>query len=53
VWILLPALGTDWRWLTGRGDSPWYPSARLFRQDATAGWASLVDEVAAELRART
>lgn len=31
VWILLP-LDPDFRWLLGRSDSPWYPSARLFRQ---------------------
>ena len=32
VWVLLPALGTDWRWFTGRTDSPWYPGVmRLFR----------------------
>ena len=30
VWILLPHAPT-WRWLLRRGDSPWYPSARLFR----------------------
>jgi hypothetical protein len=30
VWILLPH-AADWRWLTGREDSPWYPTVRLFR----------------------
>jgi tetratricopeptide (TPR) repeat protein len=33
VWILLP-FNNDWRWLQHRGDSPWYPSARLFRNFA-------------------
>lgn len=32
LWLMLPAVA-DWRWLTERDDSPWYPTARLFRQD--------------------
>ena len=36
VWILLPFI-PDWRWLLDRDDSPWYPTARLFRQDETRG----------------
>lgn len=36
VWILLP-YHADWRWMRGRSDSPWYPTARLFRQQAGAG----------------
>jgi hypothetical protein len=30
VWTLLPRQ-CDWRWMDDRGDSPWYPSMRLFR----------------------
>jgi len=41
VWILLPAV-PDWRWLLGRNDSPWYPTARLFRQAARGDWESVV-----------
>jgi len=37
VWILLP-LAADWRWLVARDDSPWYPTARLFRQQARHLW---------------
>jgi Tfp pilus assembly protein PilF len=48
VWILLPAL-PDWRWLLDRDDSPWYPSARLFRQTRPGQWASVIDQVAAAL----
>jgi len=48
VWILLPAVA-DWRWLLGRRDSPWYPSARLFRQQKAGDWATLLRRVSAEL----
>jgi len=41
VWVLLP-LCPDWRWLTEREDSPWYPTARLFRQPAIGDWESVV-----------
>ena len=45
VWILLAA-PADWRWLTARDDSPWYPSARLFRQQSAGEWTPVVAEVA-------
>jgi tetratricopeptide (TPR) repeat protein len=48
VWILLPA-NPDWRWLLERSDSPWYPTARLFRQKTDGDWSSVIDEVCAEL----
>lgn len=45
-WILLASTGTDWRWLRGRDDSPWYPnSVRLFRQDAGSSWSAVIDAV--------
>jgi hypothetical protein len=46
VWVLLPFI-PDWRWLLDRDDSPWYPTARLFRQDDSRRW----DGVFARLRA--
>jgi hypothetical protein len=49
VWILLPYRGLDWRWMTARADSPWYPGARLFRQPKIGDWHSVIREVAAEL----
>jgi hypothetical protein len=49
VWILLP-YNPDWRWLLDRDDSPWYPSARLFRQQQIGNWAGVIDQVKNELR---
>jgi len=48
LWLLLPAVG-DWRWLTGRNDSPWYPTARLFRQPRPGDWPGVISGVAREL----
>ena len=40
VWIALPHRA-DWRWFLDRDDSPWYPTARLFRQARRGDWASV------------
>jgi tetratricopeptide (TPR) repeat protein len=49
-WVLLPAAGTDWRWLRERTDTPWYPEVmRLFRQTKTGDWAAAIAEVAQAL----
>jgi tetratricopeptide (TPR) repeat protein len=48
VWVLLQYVA-DWRWLRGRSDNPWYPTARLFRQPKIDDWASVVGQVEREL----
>ena len=44
VWTLLPH-HADWRWLSGRCDSPWYPTMRLFRQPRPGEWSAVIDDV--------
>jgi hypothetical protein len=48
VWLLL-AFAPDWRWLLDRTDSPWYPTVRLFRQQARGQWAPVIQRVAQTL----
>jgi hypothetical protein len=48
VWLLLPFM-PDWRWLMEREDSPWYPTARLFRQRERGNWREVVERVRAAL----
>ena len=48
VWTLLP-FAPDWRWMTGRSDSPWYPSMRLYRQQRRKDWAEVLQRVRADL----
>jgi tetratricopeptide (TPR) repeat protein len=44
VWVLLPWV-PDWRWQLGRQDSPWYASARLFRQPRADDWNAVLEDV--------
>ena len=46
---LMTSVAPDWRWLLARDDSPWYPTARLFRQPAAGDWATPVARIRAEL----
>jgi len=45
VWIMLSQYALDWRWLLNRDDSPWYSTARLFRQPTMGDWKSVTDKV--------
>jgi ADP-heptose:LPS heptosyltransferase len=49
VWVLLHN-SPDWRWLLDREDSPWYPTARLFRQSTPGNWQNVVTRLEQELR---
>ena len=49
-WLMLPDYRTDWRWLTERPDSPWYPGMRLFRQARSGAWPEVIDDVAVALQ---
>lgn len=50
VWALVPSNhGRLWYWFLERSDSPWYPSAQLFRQDRAAGWLPTIATVAEKL----
>jgi ADP-heptose:LPS heptosyltransferase len=40
--LLVPGFATDWRWLHGRSDSPWYPKHRLFRGSVDGDWTKAV-----------
>jgi hypothetical protein len=48
VWILLPHLA-DWRWMEKVETTPWYPTARLFRQESPGDWEGVLGRVSAEL----
>jgi len=45
VWVMLSQYALDWRWLLDRDDSPWYVTARLFRQPKMGDWASVTDKI--------
>ncbi len=49
AWTLLK-FAPDWRWLLERGDCPWYPTMRLFRQRRTGDWSETIHETAQALR---
>jgi len=48
TWVLLSQVA-DWRWLLDRADSPWYPTARLYRQRVRGEWSEVLERVAADL----
>jgi tetratricopeptide (TPR) repeat protein len=48
VWIL-NRFDTDWRWLLDRTDSPWYPTAKIYRQNTAGNWDSVLQRVKTDL----
>jgi tetratricopeptide (TPR) repeat protein len=48
LWVLLP-YSPDWRWMMGRSDSVWYPTARLFRQQSDQSWPQVITQINKEL----
>jgi len=48
TWVLLD-VNPHWVWMTGRSDSPWYPSIRLYRQQTHGQWAPVLEQVARDL----
>ncbi|MEY4210904.1 MAG: hypothetical protein RLZ92_1285 [Pseudomonadota bacterium] len=48
LWLLLP-YAPDYRWMLDRDDTPWYPTAKLFRQSKTANWEYLINQIRDEL----
>jgi tetratricopeptide (TPR) repeat protein len=48
LWLLL-SYAADWRWIRGRTDSPWYPTAKLYRQPKRDDWQSVIAAVGADL----
>jgi tetratricopeptide (TPR) repeat protein len=49
TWIMIPAIAPDWRWMLNREDTPWYPTARLFRQKTPGDWKDVVERIAEQL----
>jgi hypothetical protein len=49
VWIL-NRYDTCWRWMLERADSPWYPTARLYRQEAMGNWDGVIQRVLGDLK---
>ena len=48
TWLLLSQV-PDWRWLLERGDSPWYPTMKLYRQQSLGDWSGVLERVRADL----
>jgi len=48
IWLALPFM-SNWRWLRNRNNCPWYPTMRLFRQQAAGDWTSVFSTIRDEL----
>ncbi|HMA61621.1 MAG TPA: tetratricopeptide repeat protein [bacterium] len=49
TWILLPR-NSDWRWFDNKTKTPWYPTAKLFRQEEQSNWESVFEKVRMNLK---
>ena len=49
VW-LMNRFESEWRWMRGREDTPWYPTMRIFHQQEPGDWAGVVRRIAAALQ---
>ncbi|HEX4793403.1 MAG TPA: tetratricopeptide repeat-containing glycosyltransferase family protein [Humisphaera sp.] len=49
TWVLIP-FAPDWRWMTRRNNTPWYPTMRLFRQPRPGDWKTAIEQIARELQ---
>jgi hypothetical protein len=45
TWVMLSHYALDWRWMLNRDSSPWYSTARLFRQPSMGNWTSVTDKI--------
>jgi len=52
TWLMLAA-DCDWRWMRDRSDSPWYPTMRLYRQEAPGDWRSVIRAVTTDVAKRS
>ena len=50
TWIMLNNYAPCWRWLLNRDDTPWYATARLFRQPQMGDWATVVERIRLHLK---
>jgi hypothetical protein len=50
TWIMLNNYAPCWRWLLKRDDTPWYATARLFRQPRMGDWATVVEKIRLHLK---
>ena len=48
--LLVPSISTDWRWMRGRDDSPWYSGHRLFRSAMDGDWREAIDRLVVEAK---
>ena len=48
MWVLV-SYSPEWRWLLDRTDSPWYSSARVFRQSERGNWSEMIQRVKSEV----